>query len=334
MDIAAVADSIANAYVQVNPGRPSTISDSAVLEIFLRETAAGTHFEPAAELAGVSSDTMRNWLNKGKAAEQLGASDPHALLYRAYKTAEASVEAEVTRNIIAASRIPAHWAAGATYVERKHPERWGRPGERQQGTQSMVVHVHGVDRGEVTVGISQLSPASSTSQSETFPNSPCNASESDNRSYVTLDNEGSAREIAPSTGQPHYPQLPTPVWSNGATGPEGTHRPPTPAGSDAAETTKSISTLETLGEVEGRKAKRPAYGLPAVERDPSQVTKTDRKYANPAAARRAAMLHAEGKRKRRAARTATRLKDAIRYAAQKQKAAQKDEAALPEDVIG
>lgn len=322
--------------------------------------------EPAAELAGISSDTMRRWLNRGKSSEQPGASDPYALLYRAYKTAEASVEAEVTRNIIKASAIPAHWAAGATYVERKHPERWGRPGERNQATtQQIIVHVGG-NGDDVRIGISQLSPAQSTLQSETLSNVQQKASESDNRSSVNLDSRVIAKELAPSLPTSGYAQRveledASTVWSAGAATRQGTLVAAAPAPTPAASNTKSTSSTEPAAtehkstelalasELEGPKAKSPGLkkgqsrkgirlGPPAVERDASQVTKTDRRYANPAAARRAAKLHAEGKRRRRAAKTARRLKDAERHAAntasKKAKEAQLAEAALPEDVTG
>ncbi len=345
MDVAAIASTIANAYVPTpGAGRPGSIQDSASLEKFLRETVAGLSLPRAAALANLSHTTIRKWLERGEASTAVGAIDPYVLFVSAYKTAEAIVISDSTKKIRDAGKIPAHWAAEMTFLERRFPEEFARPGDRQQGHQAgMFMVIRGLRDEDIEIGVS-LSPPRLNSESETLANCQQTASVSDNRSSVNLPYsqsiEGTAKEIAPFVEQSRDARLcnaqaPGSVWSNGATAPEGTLPPAPPASGDAVTTTKSdLSTLTSTLTKAGTVRKRPSYSLPAVERDPSQVTKTDLKYRNPAAARRAAQLHAEGKRKRRVAKTAKRLKDALRYAASKKKEAARAEAALPEDVIG
>lgn len=94
----------------------------------------GNHYEPACALAGVTYSQFRNWMNK---AEDEGEDGPFGAVARAVKVAEAEAEAESVRYVRAASRDPRFWAAGMTFLERRHPDRWRRPSDNT----AVQVHV-------------------------------------------------------------------------------------------------------------------------------------------------------------------------------------------------
>ena len=81
------------------------------------------YHEPACALAGVSYRQYLNWQN---IAEDEGPESPHGIVSAALKVAEAEAENETVRYVRAASRLPQYWAAGATFLERRHPARWKR----------------------------------------------------------------------------------------------------------------------------------------------------------------------------------------------------------------
>lgn len=100
----------------------------------LQAIREGMHYEPACALAGVSYRQFGNWQN---IAEDNGPESPHGIVAAALKLAEAEAEGETVRYVRAASRDPRFWAAGMTFLERRHPDRWRRPSEATQ----VQVHV-------------------------------------------------------------------------------------------------------------------------------------------------------------------------------------------------
>jgi hypothetical protein len=149
MDHSTVAEAIAQTYEPPANGRPSSIGDAATLKLFLSELDAGVHMEPAAELAGLTPNTIRNWLKRGEAHEQ-----PFDAFLRAFKRARANAEARITKNVLKASELPQYWAAGATYLERTYPDRWGR---RQEDSSSprIVVQI-GARDSDVSVQVNAV----------------------------------------------------------------------------------------------------------------------------------------------------------------------------------
>ena len=82
--------------------------------------------------------------------------DEAAIAFRdAIEKAEALAESETVRNVRQASKLPQFWAAGMTYLERKHPERWGRRQE-DSAAPKVVVNI-GVRDSDVQVQV--LSPS-------------------------------------------------------------------------------------------------------------------------------------------------------------------------------
>ena len=83
---------------------------------------AGHYREVACKLAGIDRWTLLNWLKRGDRER----SGVYRDLYLAVEKAEAKAEAEVfhLKNIETAS--VKNWFASAWFLERKHPERWGK----------------------------------------------------------------------------------------------------------------------------------------------------------------------------------------------------------------
>jgi hypothetical protein len=81
---------------------------------------AGHYREVACKLAGIDRKTLTNWLKRGE-RERAGL---YRDLYLAVDKAEAKAEVFHLKNIETASTKS--WFASAWFLERKHPERWGK----------------------------------------------------------------------------------------------------------------------------------------------------------------------------------------------------------------
>lgn len=98
-------------------------------------------------MAGIGKQTFYNALKRAEAGDEAAQAFVDAV-----ENAEAMAEAEMVgcvRN--AAKKGPQYWAAGATFLERKSPERWGRRQDDGQAPKVVVqIGVHGQD---VTVNV-------------------------------------------------------------------------------------------------------------------------------------------------------------------------------------
>ncbi len=81
---------------------------------------AGHYREVACKLAGIDRRTLLNWLKRGERER----SGLYRDLYLAVDKAEAKAEVFHLKNIETAS--VKNWFASAWFLERKHPERWGK----------------------------------------------------------------------------------------------------------------------------------------------------------------------------------------------------------------
>lgn len=327
MDIPQVALSIATqAAAAAVTGRPALLTDSDLLTTLLTETLAGVHLEPAASIAGVDAATVKAWLKRGQQDEDAGIPSPRRSFLRAFKSAQATVEAQVTRNVVAASEKPQFWAAGMTYLERTHPERWGRAPERaERGTAAIEVHVHGIDRGQVVIGVA-AAPS----------NYLANTAESDKEGYVNLRSPASVREIAPYSDGCTIPgHADTAAFAKdsavesgdflsnlGARTERGAPAPPAPAAGGAPGNPQSASPAAAVSNNDIVSSANDLHvvthgiidvpylieGLPVDPGGPQSKKKP--KYKNPAAARRAELLHREAKRRRRREKIAKSLANA------------------------
>ena len=98
---------------------------------------AGNYRDTAGTIAGLSSRALRLWMQKAEAG------DPRYQPFAAVVTvAEALAEATAVRKVRQAGHDPRFWAAEMTYLERRHPDRWGRRLEGTNGPQ-VIVYIGG-----------------------------------------------------------------------------------------------------------------------------------------------------------------------------------------------
>lgn len=356
MDVQQIADSIASSYTPVTPGRPSAIGDAAVLAVLLGELRAGVHLEPACSIAGISLDAVRVWMKRGEQGEQ-----PYALFARAVNAARASIESEVTRNILAASKLPAYWTAGATYLERTHPARWAKPSDRQdRQTAAIEVHVHGIASTEVLIGVTErdtraLTSANYSNESPGDRLIENQGSEPSGTQALLISTYAASSEIRQDVARELAAVGPT-AGSAGAAPPQGAPAPAvatsmpavqtvekTAADAAAAAAAPSFSTAVQKTQkplLTGATSTSTSAAKPKRVKDPSLPPHLQR-CANPAAIRRMKILHREAQIKRKRRKTEKAYHDSIRHAANREAAraekrrlaAQKAEAALPDVLV-
>jgi transposase len=146
-DWIAEAQYIASLY-QHETGRPSDITDINRVHKVLQFVANGNYIETAVKAAGFSKQTLYNWK---KAAEH---GNVAAIAFvDALEKAEALAEADAVSDVNKAGKAgPQFWAASATRLERRHPDRWGK---RPEVTDAPKVIVQiGVKDGDVQVQLS------------------------------------------------------------------------------------------------------------------------------------------------------------------------------------
>lgn len=115
-------------------GRPSKLTPARI-ERVCDSLRAGNFFKVACRAANLSESCGRKWLRRGREEaearedrEDTGEDAPDDLLFlqffHAVTRAECEAEAGAVAGILAAGR--ADWRALAWYLERKHPDHWGR----------------------------------------------------------------------------------------------------------------------------------------------------------------------------------------------------------------
>lgn len=87
-----------------------------------RVIRAGNYAQTACQLVGIGTTTYYRWLEM---AEEEGTPAIYREFRDAIKRAEAEAEVRTVARVIQAADNGT-WQASAWYLERKHPERWGR----------------------------------------------------------------------------------------------------------------------------------------------------------------------------------------------------------------
>ncbi|MDI6617883.1 MAG: IS630 transposase-related protein [Clostridiales bacterium] len=98
--------------------RPKLNSD--IVEKVYKYVAAGNYIETVCQYLNISKQTYYNWLKKGEKA--------HSGLYFDFVDAIKRAEAEAEmRNVTLIQKAGSTtWQAAAWYLERKHPDKWGK----------------------------------------------------------------------------------------------------------------------------------------------------------------------------------------------------------------
>lgn len=113
-------------------GRPTKLTDEIQQKI-LQALAAGNYQDTAAAYAGISTSTFYNWLERGKterirvAAGEKPKKTEEIFVEFVDAIESARAQAEVRSvALIQKAANDGTWQAAAWYLERSHPQRWGR----------------------------------------------------------------------------------------------------------------------------------------------------------------------------------------------------------------
>lgn len=145
------AEHVADQYLP-NGGRPPMTSDANTVQLLLAALMDGNYRETACHLAGIAKGTFYNTLKRADAGDEAAQAFRDAV-----EKAEALAENEMVVAVRKAGKSPQFWAAAATHLERRHPDRWGK---RQDDSQipRVVVQVGG-QSSDVKVLIAGSVPA-------------------------------------------------------------------------------------------------------------------------------------------------------------------------------
>ena len=133
-------------------GRPTKLTPE-IQQMIVNALTSGVYLETAAAHAGISRETLNEWLRAGvrcKSGKQKEFSD-------AIKKALATAETRLVDTVNLASQQ--QWQAAMTLLERRWPQRWARIERHEQtgeGGGPIVVRVvydepHVLEAGSVTV---------------------------------------------------------------------------------------------------------------------------------------------------------------------------------------
>lgn len=101
---------------KLTPERQATIVD------LVRK---GNYLITACQVAGINKSTFLDWLERGEKDLNNGGGIYSDFLL-AIKKAESEAEAELASMIRETALEKREWLPGMTFLERRHPERWGR----------------------------------------------------------------------------------------------------------------------------------------------------------------------------------------------------------------
>ena len=150
-DWLAEAQRVAQLYTYPGEGRPSVLTDIHRVNKFLRLVGDGNYISTACLAAGFSRQHLANWREDAKHGNLAAIA-----LLDALEKAEAFAEADAVTDVRKAGKAgPQFWAASATRLERRHPDRWGK--RQDDSTAPKVVVQIGIQHSDVS--IRTLSPS-------------------------------------------------------------------------------------------------------------------------------------------------------------------------------
>ena len=106
------------------PGRPSKFDEQRAKTI-LTYLRAGAYVETAAAAAGISKDTLYNWLRRGARVGDKPTREDLRLAAFSDAVKQAMAKAELDDLTVIKGAAAKHWQAAAWRLERKYPDRWG-----------------------------------------------------------------------------------------------------------------------------------------------------------------------------------------------------------------
>ena len=113
---------------------PMRLADPVVYDTIITVLEEAGFLSVAARCAGVSSDSVRDWVQRGSRGE-------NKLLFRFWRdvqTAEANSEHNRVKNIL--KHEATDWHASMELLARRYPERWSKRSEQVAVVQGKVTH--------------------------------------------------------------------------------------------------------------------------------------------------------------------------------------------------
>lgn len=111
------------------PGRHTKLT-KAVHACIVEALEEGAPLRLAAELAGVSEDTVREWIARGEGRDHRPSAPVYAGFARAVAGARARGEeallSRVRSGVLGSPEMPHDWRASAWLLERTRPEQYGQ----------------------------------------------------------------------------------------------------------------------------------------------------------------------------------------------------------------
>lgn len=114
-------------------GRPTKLTPELQEEI-CKAIRAGNYIETAAAFAGISKNTLYDWMKRGAREKERLAKNPRAKVKKSEApfvdfsdaVEKALAAAEVRDVMLIGKAAETQWQAAAWRLERKFPDRWGR----------------------------------------------------------------------------------------------------------------------------------------------------------------------------------------------------------------
>jgi len=112
------------AEIKVKTGRPSKLTPQ-LQEKICDYIAKGNYLNTACQATGITDSTLFNWLKRAEEEAKNGGGMYFDLMV-AIKKAEAQAEAALASMIKETALQKKDWLSAMTFLERRHPDRWGR----------------------------------------------------------------------------------------------------------------------------------------------------------------------------------------------------------------
>jgi hypothetical protein len=106
-------------------GRPSKLTPELIAKLS-NYIAKGNYAITACKCCGISEHTFYDYVKLGEADLENGVESLYAQFLQSIKSAEAEAEASLASMIKETALEKREWLPAMTFLERRHPERWGR----------------------------------------------------------------------------------------------------------------------------------------------------------------------------------------------------------------
>jgi len=113
------------------PGQPTKCTPQ-LIEKISSFVAKGNYILTSCQLCGINSKSYYNWIAKAEEAYEQGENDSIYLqFFYSIKRAEAKAESELVGIVRETAIDKKEWLPAMTFLERRHPDRWGRKDRNQ-----------------------------------------------------------------------------------------------------------------------------------------------------------------------------------------------------------